>query len=36
MDVGDGTVDISTCKVLSNGPLRVEELYEPQYESDLS
>jgi hypothetical protein len=33
IDAGGGTIDISTYKVLSNGPLRVEELYEPKCES---
>ena len=33
IDAGGGTIDISTYKVLSNGPLQVEELYEPQCES---
>ena len=36
IDAGGGTIDISTYKVLSNEPLQVEELYEPQCESDLS
>ena len=36
IDAGGGTIDISTYKVLSNGPLRVEELYEPKCESDPS
>ena len=36
IDAGGGTIDISTYKVLSNDPLRVEELYEPQCESDPS
>ena len=35
IDAGGGTIDISTYKVLSNGPLQVEELYEPKCESDL-
>ncbi|KAF9649037.1 hypothetical protein BDM02DRAFT_3095383 [Thelephora ganbajun] len=30
IDAGGGTVDISTYKVLNNGPLQVEELYEPK------
>ena len=34
IDAGGGTIDISTYKVLSNEPLRAEELYEPQCESD--
>jgi len=33
IDAGGGAVDISTYKVLSTGPLRVEELYESQCES---
>ena len=33
IDVGGGTIDISTYRVLSNGPLRVDELYEPNCES---
>ena len=33
IDAGGGTIDISTYTVLSNGPLRVEELYEPKCES---
>ena len=36
IDAGGGTIDISTYKVLSNGTLRVEELYEPECESDPS
>ena len=36
IDAGGGTIDISTYKVLGSGPLRVEELYEPKCESDLS
>jgi len=36
IDAGGGTIDISTYKVLGNRPLRVEELYEPQCESDSS
>ena len=32
IDAGGGTIDISTYKVLSNGPLQVEELYEPKCE----
>ena len=36
INAGGGTVDISTYKVLSNGPLRVEELYEPKCELDPS
>jgi len=36
IDAGGGTIDISTYKVLSNGPLQVEELYEPECESDPS
>ena len=32
IDAGGGTIDISTYKVLSNNPLQVEELYEPQCE----
>ena len=36
VDAGGGTIDISTYNVLSNGPLRVEELYEPQCELDTS
>ena len=36
INAGGGTVDISTYKVLSNGPLRVEELYEPKCESNPS
>ena len=32
IDAGGGTIDISTYTVLSNGPLQVEELYEPQCE----
>jgi hypothetical protein len=34
IDAGGGTIDISTYKVLSNGPLQVEELYEPKCEPD--
>ena len=34
IDAGGGTIDISTYQVLNNGPLRVEELYEPNCESD--
>jgi len=34
IDAGGGTIDVSTYKVLGNGPLRVEELYEPKCESD--
>jgi len=33
IDAGGGTIDISTYRVLSNGPLQVEELYEPSCES---
>jgi len=33
IDAGGGTIDISTYTVLSNGPLQVEELYEPECES---
>ena len=33
IDMGGGTIDISTYKVLSNWPLRVDELYEPNCES---
>jgi len=33
IDAGGGTVDISTYVVISNGPLHVEELYEPTCES---
>ena len=33
IDAGGGTIDISTYKILKNGPLQVEELYEPQCES---
>jgi len=36
IDAGGGTIDISTYKVLRNGPLQVEELYEPKCESDPS
>jgi len=36
IDAGGGTIDISTYKVLSSGPLRVEELYEPKCESNPS
>jgi len=36
IDAGGGTIGISTYKVLSTGPLRVGELYEPQRESDPS
>jgi len=36
IDAGGGTIDISTYKVRSNGPLCVEELYEPQCESNSS
>ena len=32
VDVGGGTIDISSYKVLSNCPLQVEELYEPKCE----
>ena len=32
IDVGGGTIDISTYKVLSHEPLQVEELYESQCE----
>ena len=35
IDAGGGTIDISTYTVLGSGPLQVEELYEPQCESDL-
>ena len=34
IDAGGGTIDISTYKVLSDQPLKVEELYEPQCESN--
>ena len=30
IDAGGGTIDINTYKVLSTGPLHVEELYEPK------
>jgi hypothetical protein len=33
IDAGGGTIDISTYTVLNNGPLQVEELYEPKCES---
>jgi len=33
IDAGGGTIDISTYKILDNGPLKVEELYEPKCES---
>jgi len=33
IDAGGKTIDISTYKVLSTGPLQVEELYEPERES---
>jgi len=33
IDAGGGTVDISIYRVLGNGPLQVEELYEPSCES---
>jgi len=33
IDAGGGTIDISTYKVVSNGPLQVEELCEPKCES---
>ena len=33
IDAGGGTIDISAYTVLDNGPLRVEESYEPQCES---
>jgi len=36
IDAGGGTIDISTYKVIGNAPLQVEELYEPQCESDPS
>ena len=36
IDAGGGTIDVSTYTVLSNGPLRVEELYEPKCKSDPS
>jgi len=36
IDAGGGTIDISTYKVISNGPLQVEELYEPKCESAAS
>jgi len=36
INAGGGTIDISTYKVLSTGPLLVEELYEPKCESDPS
>jgi len=36
IDAGGGTIDISTYTVLDDGPLQVEELYEPQCESDPS
>ena len=36
IDAGGGTIDISTYRVLSNGPLQVEELYEPSCESGSS
>jgi len=32
IDAGGGTIDISTYKVLSSGPLQVEELYQPECE----
>ena len=35
IDAGGGTIDISTYKVLSNDPLQVEELYEPECEPSL-
>jgi len=34
IDAGGGTIDISTYKILNNGPLQVEELYEPKCELD--
>jgi len=34
IDAGGGTIDVSTYKVLGNGPLRVEELHEPKCGSD--
>ena len=34
IDAGGGTIDISTYTVLNNTPLQVEELYEPECESD--
>ena len=34
IDAGGGTIDVSTYEVLENGPLRVEELYEPKCEPD--
>jgi hypothetical protein len=36
IDAGGGTIDISAYTVLNNGPLQVEELYEPESESDVS
>ena len=30
IDAGGGTIDINTYRILSNGPLQVEELYEPE------
>ena len=36
INAGGGTIDINTYKVLSTGPLRVEELYEPKCELDPS
>ena len=35
IDAGGGTIDISTYKVIRNGPLQLEELYEPQCELHL-
>ena len=33
IDAGGGTIDISTYTVLKNGPLQVEEMYEPMCKS---
>ena len=36
IDAGGGTIDLSTYTVLNSRPLQVEELYEPECESDKS
>ena len=36
IDVGGGTIDISTCRILSTKPVQVEELYEPECKSEES
>lgn len=36
IDAGGGTIDISTYEVVNDKPLQVEELYEPECESNAS